>query len=54
MVTAKQGRQVEYFFRPVSYTPDGRRSHSGAPASVRRDPRTRAHRRRRRPLGERL
>jgi len=31
-VTAKQGQQVEYFFRPVSYTGDGRRSSRDAAA----------------------
>ena len=31
-VTAKQGQQVEYFFRPVPYTADGRRSDGGEAA----------------------
>jgi hypothetical protein len=31
-VTAKQGRQVDYFFRPVPYTADGRRTDEGAAA----------------------
>jgi hypothetical protein len=31
-VAAKQGQQVDYFFRPVPYTADGQRSEGGAPA----------------------
>jgi hypothetical protein len=31
-VTAKQGQQVDYFFRPLSYTADGHRGGDGATA----------------------
>jgi hypothetical protein len=31
-VTARQGQQVDYFFRPVPYTADGRRRDGGATA----------------------